>query len=85
LLQEGREVVSVLCNIDEEHGRYTYASRWFNVFYNGLDNFGLRLTLDNVVAEEEVTKAGAGCSRAIDEPRSSSRRCRRRLSCVAIF
>ena len=75
----------MLCNIDEEHGRYTYASRWFNVFYNGLDNFGLRLTLDNVVAEEEVTKAGAGCSRAIDEPRSSSRRCRRKLGCVAIF
>jgi hypothetical protein len=55
-------------------------SRWFN--RNGLDTSGEKLTLDDVVGEDEVNQAGAGagtgCSHAIDKPRSSNKCHRRR-------
>jgi hypothetical protein len=45
----------MLHNIDEKNKGYTYISWWFNIFHNGLDTFGERLTLDNVVAKNEGT------------------------------
>jgi hypothetical protein len=76
MLQEGREVASYLCNIEEESECHTIASWWLNVFRTGLDIFGERLTFDDALAQDEATQAGAGAgsSRAIDEPGSSSRR-----------
>jgi hypothetical protein len=60
----------MLCNIDEGNEWYTYASQWFNVCHNELDIFGEGLTLKDIMAEDEVTKVGVGCSRAIDKPGS---------------
>jgi hypothetical protein len=62
----------VLRNIDEENEGYTYMSRWFNVFCTRLVTFGKRLTLDDVVTEDEATQTGVedGSSCAIDEPKS---------------
>jgi hypothetical protein len=48
----------VLRNIDEENEGYTYMSRWFNVFCTRLVTFGKRLTLDDVVTEDEATQTG---------------------------
>jgi len=64
----------VLYNIDKENEKYTYVSRWFTICRNGFDTFEERLTLDNVVEENRVTQARAGCNLAIDEPQSSSKR-----------
>jgi len=76
LLREGWEVLFVLCNIDKENEEYTYTSQWFNVYRNGLDTFKENLTLDDAMTEDEATeaKAGARCSRFIDELGSSNRR-----------
>ena len=49
----------MLHNIDEKHKEYTYASWRFNIFRNGLDNFGDRLTIEDVVADDETTQVGA--------------------------
>jgi hypothetical protein len=70
----------VLCNINEEHTWYIYASQLFNVCCNGLNNFEEMLTLDDTMTEDEVTHAwvGVGYSHAINEPRSYSRGRRRR-------
>jgi len=46
-------------------------SRWLNVCNNELSNFGEKLTLDDIVAEEKAIQARY--SYAIDEPESSSR------------
>jgi hypothetical protein len=48
-------------------------SRWFN--RNGLDTFIEKLTLDNIMKEDEASQVGVGtgCSHAIDKPRSSNR------------
>jgi hypothetical protein len=75
MLREGRKATSVLCNIDEENKGYTYMSWWFNVCCTRLKTFEERLTLDDVVAEDEATQIGAGdgSSHAIDEPESFSR------------
>jgi hypothetical protein len=48
-------------------------SQWFNVFRNELGNVRDILTLDDVVTKNEATQVVVRCSRAIDEPRSSSR------------
>jgi len=76
MLQEGREVESYLCNSEEESECHTIASWWLNVFRTGLDTFEERLTFDDVLAQDEATQAGAGAgsSRTIDEPKSSSKR-----------
>jgi hypothetical protein len=65
----------VLYNIDEENKGYTYMSQWFNVCCTRLETFKERLTLDDVVAEDEATqtRAGDGSSHAIDEPESFGR------------
>ena len=49
-------------------------SRWLNVCRNELGNFREKLTLDDIVPENEATQARYSC--AIDEPESSSRQCR---------
>jgi hypothetical protein len=74
------EAASYLRNTDEEIKVHTVVSRWFNVCCTGLDNFGEKLTLDDVVAEDKATQtgAGAGSSCATHELGSSSRRRRRR-------
>jgi len=74
MLQEGRKATFVLCNIDEENKEYTYMSRWFNVCCIRLETFEERLTLDDVVTENDVTQKGAGdgSNHAIDEPESFS-------------
>jgi hypothetical protein len=73
MLREGRDVLFLLCNIDKE---YTYVSRWFNLCFTRFDIFGERLSLYDIVVEDEVTQTmvGAGSNCAIDEPRSSSKR-----------
>jgi len=55
-------------------------SWWFNVCHTGLETFKERLTFDDVVAEDEATQVGvrAEFSRAIDEPKLSSRQRRHR-------
>jgi hypothetical protein len=63
---------SVLRNIDKEYEVYTCMSWWFNVYCNALDKFEEMLTLDDVVAEDTTTQAGARYSRAIDELGSST-------------
>ena len=75
MLRKGRKVIFVLCNIDEENKGYTYMFRWFNVCCIRFETFEERLTLDDVVAEDEATQIGAGdgSSHAIDEPESFSR------------
>jgi hypothetical protein len=45
----------VLCNINEEHIGYIYASQLFNVCCNGLNNFGKMLTFDDTMTEDDVT------------------------------
>ena len=55
MLWEGRKAISVLCNIDEENIGYTEMSRWFNVCCIRLETFEERLTLDDVVAEDDAT------------------------------
>jgi hypothetical protein len=70
----------VLLNIDKENKGYTCVSQWFNVCLAGFDTFRKRLTLDDVVVEDEVNQAGVGAefNCAIDEHRLSSRRHRPR-------
>ena len=50
-------------------------SRWFNICCIRLETFEERLTLDDVVTEDEATqtRAGDGSSHAIDEPESFGR------------
>ena len=86
MLRKGREVASYLRSIDESYPRsideesevHTVSSMWLNVYHIGLEIFRERLTLDDIMTEDETTqaraKAGSGC--ATDESRSSSRRCR---------
>jgi hypothetical protein len=80
LLREGWEATIVLCNINEEHIGYIYASQLFNVCCNGLNNFGKMLTFDDTMTEDDVTHVwvGVGCCHAINEPRSYSKWYRRR-------
>jgi len=75
MLREGRKATFVLCNIDEENKGYTYMSRRFNACCARLETFKERLTLDDVVTEDEATqtRAGDGSSHAIDEPESFGR------------
>jgi len=75
MLWEGQKAISVLCNIDEENKGYTYMFWWFNVCCIRLETFKERLTLDDVVAEDEATQTGAGdgSSHAIDESESFGR------------
>ena len=49
----------MLHNIDEKHKEYIYASWRFNIFCNGFDNFGDRLTIEDAVADDETTQVGA--------------------------
>jgi hypothetical protein len=80
LLRKSQNVVSYLCSTDKESKVHTVASKWLNVCCNGLETFEERLTLDDVMVEDEATqaeaRAGSGC--ATDEPESSSRQRRRR-------
>jgi len=50
-------------------------SQWFNVFCTRLVTFGKRLTLDDVVTEDEATQTRVEdrSSCAIDEPKSFGR------------
>ena len=75
MLRDGREAASMLCSIDKENERYIYMSLWFTICCTRLETFGERLTLDDVMAEYEVTQTGArdGSNQAIDEPESFSR------------
>jgi hypothetical protein len=75
MLHEGREIISVLYNIDKENEGYNYVSWWFDVCRIGFKTFGERLTLDDVVVQDEATQTGAGDgpNRAINEHGSSSR------------
>jgi hypothetical protein len=65
----------MLCNIDKENKGYTYMSWWFNVCCIRLETLEERLTLDDVVVEDEATQTGVGdgSSHAIDEPESFGR------------
>ena len=69
----------MLRNIDKEHKGYSYASQWFDFCRHALKNLGEMLTLDEVITEDEATQVGTwvGCSHVADEPRSSSRQCKR--------
>ena len=80
MLQKGQNVVFYLCSTDKEGEVHTVASRWLNVCCTGLETFEERLTLDDVMVEDEATQAGAraGSGCATDEPESSSRQRRRR-------
>ena len=80
MLRKGQNVVSYLCSIDKESEVHTVASRWLNACCTGLETFEEKLTLDDVMVEDEATQAGAraGSGCATDEPESSSRQRRRR-------
>ena len=75
MLQEGRESTSYLCNTDKERKVYIVASQWLNVCHTGLDTFREWLTLDDAIADNEATQAGAGAKSncASDEHESFSR------------
>jgi hypothetical protein len=47
----------MLCNIDEENESYIYESQWLNVCRTRLETFENRLTLDDVIAEDEAIQA----------------------------
>jgi len=80
MLREVWEATSYLRNINEESEVHTIMSLWLNVCYTRFDIFRERLTFDEVMAEDEVihANAGVGSSHAIDEPRLSRKRYRRR-------
>ena len=44
-----------LYNIDEESEVHTVSSRWLNVSRTGLETCGERLTLDDIMTEDEAT------------------------------
>jgi len=50
-------------------------SCWINLCHTGLKTFGDKLTLDDILVEDETTQVGvgAGSGRATNEPGSSSR------------
>jgi hypothetical protein len=75
MLQKGQEAASYIRNADEKSKVHIIASQWLNVYRIKLDAFEERLTLDDVVEENEATQAGEGArsSHATDEPGLSSR------------
>lgn len=56
MLREGREAAFYLCNTNKESEVHIVKSQWLNVCCTGLDTFGERLSLDDVVVENEVTQ-----------------------------
>ena len=80
MLRDSQKAVSYLRNTDEESKVHTVASWQLNICCTGLNTFKKRLPLDYVVLEDKATQASVEVQSicAIDEPKSSSRRYRRR-------
>ena len=49
------ERLHYLCSIDEESKVHIVSSRWLNVSRTGLETCGERLTLDDIMTEDEAT------------------------------
>lgn len=65
LLWESREANTDLCDLDYDDPIYYYASYWFIICQNALQNFRQMLSHDDVMAMDKVTQTRE--SRAIDE------------------
>lgn len=78
MLHEGWDAASMLRNIEKKNEWYIYALWQFNVWCVGLETFGKRLTIDDIVIEDKVTQTRAWTrfNYANDKPKSSSKQCR---------
>jgi hypothetical protein len=57
LLREGQKITYYLRSIYEKNKVYIVASKWLNVCFIGLETFGEKLILDDIMADDETTQA----------------------------
>lgn len=58
LLGEGKKITSYLCSIYEKNIVYIIVFKWLNIYCIGLETFKEKLTIDDIVADDETTQTG---------------------------